>query len=205
MKDKLDNIKVLVLDVDDTGLVLKMYKDENGKNNKDGGKRIIGIFDCDEWLEYNIMNNAYKYCVAPVPLANLAQYVKNNGGLVMGLTECRNSFEYNAKYNRMRECYEGCFEHHGDLVTVDTRKLKVKVMLKLCNKYGITPDQMMFIDNSSSEVMEASESGIFAMHTTEALLRFDSMDETHINGIDVECEQTHNEQSVCYSSKSRQQ
>lgn len=176
MEKILKDIKLLLYDVDNTGLCLKMYMNDKGENDKETGKRIIGIRDDEKWLEYNIMNNAYKYCEAPKPLVNLANYVISNGGKLMGLTECRNSFEYNSKYNRMKECYAGSFEHHGDLISIDTRKLKVTIIKTLAKKYNLNYNQIMFIDDSFAEVMEAGEFDIIGMHTTEALMRFYDMD-----------------------------
>ena len=85
MVTKLNKIKALFLDVDNTALCIKMY-DYNGVNDKQHGERIIGILDDKEWMAYNIRNNAYIYCEAPKPIYNLVNYVKNNGGIIYGLT-----------------------------------------------------------------------------------------------------------------------
>ena len=79
MKERLDKIKALFLDVDNTALCLKMYNN-NGINDKENGERIIGIVDDKEWMEYNIMNNAYIYCEAPIQIYNLVKYL--TGGLL---------------------------------------------------------------------------------------------------------------------------
>ena len=182
MKDRLNKIKALFLDVDNTALCLKMYN-YNGVNDKVNGERIIGIVDDMEWMEYNIKNNAYIYCEAPKPLVNLVNYVNSNGGKIYGLTECKNSFEYNSKFDRLKECYEGNFLHHGDLISVDTRHMKVKIMQAIAERDGLKLDEIMFIDDSYYEIMESSKVGILGMHTTEALMRFDNMDDMHTNGV----------------------
>ncbi len=184
MKEKLDKIKLILIDVDNTGLCLKMYNN-NGINDKENGKRIIGVKDDMEWLRYNIFNNAYKYCEAPVPIVNVVKHVVTNGGTAMGLTECKNSFEYNAKFNRLKECYEGSFLHHGELISVDTRHIKVPVIKILAEKYNLQYDEIMFIDDSYMEVMEAGEIGVIALHTTEAMMRFATMDNLDTNGVSV--------------------
>lgn len=162
MKEKMKNIKVIFADVDNTLLRLKMY-DQNGK-------RIVGVFDSDKWLEYNIQNNAYEKCMAPKGMSNLINCLYfNQKAKVYGLTECSNSFEYNAKYNRLAECYPGVFTHHGDLISTDTRHKKIMIMNMICARDGIQPEEVMFIDDSYMEVMEAFEAGYFAMHTTEVL------------------------------------
>lgn len=182
IRDKIDNIKILFLDVDNTALCLKMY-DYEGINDKDKGNRIIGVLDDVEWLEYNIRNNAYIYCEAPKQIVNLVNYVTERGGKVYGLTECKNSFEYNSKFNRLKECYEGNFLHHGDLISVDTRHMKVKIMTSIAEREGLNPDEIMFIDDSFFEVMESHKVGILGMHTTEALMRFDDMANIHTKGV----------------------
>ncbi len=182
MITQLEKIRALFLDVDNTALCLKMY-DDNGMNNKETGKRIIGILDDKEWMEYNIRNNAYVYSEAPVPIHNLVQYVKGNGGCVYGLTECKNSFEYNAKFNRLRECYEGSFEHHGELISVHTRHDKIPVMEMIAARDSLQPEELMFIDDSYFEVMEAWKAGFLSMHTLEAMMRFDDMNDIRTNGI----------------------
>ncbi len=182
MEFKLKKIKALFLDVDNTALCLKMYNN-NGINDKENGQRIIGILDDDEWLDYNIKNNAYIYCEAPKPIYNLVNYITANGGKVYGLTECKNSFEYNSKFNRLKECYEGNFLHHGDLISVDTRHMKVKIMKAIAERDNLNLDELMFIDDSYLEIMESHKAGILGMHTTEALMRFDDMNDIHTNGI----------------------
>ena len=57
MQEKLKKIKVLFGDVDNTLLCLKMYNE--------AGKRIVGFEDANDWLKYNINNNAYIKCQAP--------------------------------------------------------------------------------------------------------------------------------------------
>ena len=183
MIDKINNIKALFLDVDNTALCLKMY-DKDGINDKEG-KRIVGIVDDKEWLRYNIRNNAYVYCEAPRQIVNLVNYIKKNGGKIYGLTECKNSFEYNAKFNRLRECYQGNFLHHGELISVNTRHDKVPVMLMIAERDNLQPEEMMFIDDSYFEIMESHEAGIIGMHTTEALMRFDDMSNIHTDGVAI--------------------
>ena len=185
MKDRIDKIKALFLDVDNTALCLKMY-DYNGINDKDKGKRIIGVLDDKEWMHYNIRNNAYIYCEAPKQIVNLVNYISNNGGKIYGLTECKNSFEYNSKFNRLKECYSGHFLHHGELISVHTRHDKVPVMLMIAERDGLSNDEIMFIDDSFFEIMESHTEGILGMHTTEALMRFDNMDNIHTKGIDTQ-------------------
>ena len=187
MRERLNKIKALFLDVDNTALCLKMY-DNNGVNDKSSGKRIIGILDDKAWMEYNIKNNAYVYCEAPRQIWNLVQYVKKNGGKVYGLTECKNSFEYNAKYNRLRECYKGSFLHHGELISVHTRHDKIPVMRAIAERDNLSLDEIMFIDDSFYEVMEAHENGMLSMHTVEAMMRFDDKDlkDIRTNGIGKE-------------------
>ena len=182
MNEKLKKIKALFLDVDNTALCLKMY-DYNGVNDKEKGERIIGIVDDMEWMQYNIKNNAYVYCEAPKPIYNLVNYVKSNGGKVYGLTECKNSFEYNAKFNRLKECYEGNFLHHGDLISVHSRHDKVPVMRMIAERDNLQLNEIMFIDDSYFEIMESHKIGILGMHTTEALMRFDDMNNISTKGI----------------------
>lgn len=185
MKQKLNKVKLILLDVDNTALCIKLY-DNNGLNDNKNGKRIIGVKDDMEWLRYNIINNAYKYCEAPLPIVNVVNYVVSNGGKAMGLTECKNSFEYNSKYNRLKECYAGSFLHHGDLISVDTRHIKIPVIKMLAEHYNLQLDEIMFIDDSYMEVMEAAAEGILAIHTTEAMMRFNSMDDFSTNGVSIE-------------------
>lgn len=184
MKAMIDNVKALFLDVDNTALCLKMY-DNNGVNDKEKGKRIIGILDDKAWMDYNIRNNAYIYCEAPIQIWNLVKYVREHGGKIYGLTECKNSFEYNAKFNRLKECYDGSFLHHGDLISVHTRHDKIPVMKAIAERDHLSLDEIMFVDDSYFEVMEAHEVGIFSMHTVEAMMRFDdeTMENTHTNGV----------------------
>lgn len=182
MINRINKIKALFLDVDNTALCLKMY-DNNGVNDKSSGKRIIGILNDKDWMEYNIRNNAYIYCEAPRQLYNLVNYITNKGGKVYGLTECKNSFEYNAKFNRLKECYDGNFLHHGDLISVHTRQDKIPVMKMIADRDNLKYDEVMFIDDSYFEIMESSEIGILGMHTTEALMRFDDMNNISTNGI----------------------
>lgn len=164
MKKKLKNIKVIFADVDNTLLCVKMY-DENKK-------RIVGFAEYNDWLKYNIFNNAYVNCSAPRGVLNLVKKLHDEGTVVYGLTECSNSFEYNAKFNRLKECYEGIFNHHGDLISIDSRHKKVLIMQMIAERDGYKPDEIMFIDDSYQEVMEAFDAGMFAMHTTEVMERF---------------------------------
>ena len=164
MKNKLNKIKMVFADVDNTLLCLKM-KDYNGK-------RTVGFSEYNDWLKYNILTNAYINCSAPKGMYNLIEALHNNGAKVYGLTECSNSFEYNSKYNRLRECYEGIFEHHGDLISIDSRHKKVLIMQLIAEKEGLDSSEIMFIDDSYSEVMEAFDKGFFSMHTTEVMERF---------------------------------
>lgn len=184
IEEKIKSIKALFLDVDNTALCLKMY-DNNGINDRENGKRIIGVKDDKEWMAYNIHNNAYQYCEAPVPIFNLVNYVRNNGGKVYGLTECTNSFEYNAKFNRLQECYKGSFLHHGELISVHTRHDKIPVMKVIAERDDLNLDEIMFIDDSYFEVMEGANEGIFSMHTLEAMMRFDDMNDMRTNGINA--------------------
>lgn len=164
MREKLDKIRVLFADVDNTLLCLKMY-DNNGK-------RIVGRLDYKDWLQYNINNNAYINCTAPKGVYNLVQQLHKQGAKIYGLSECTNSFEYNSKYNRLHECYPGVFEHHGDLISIDDRHKKVLIMKMIAERDGLAMDEIMFIDDSYSEIMEAFDAGIFSMHTTEVMERF---------------------------------
>lgn len=152
-------------------------------NDKENGKRIIGLLDNMDWLEYNIKNNAYIHCEAPLPLVNLVKIIEKNGGKVFGLTECNSSFEYNAKYNRLKECYTGSFLHHGDLISVSSRHDKVSVMKYIAERDHLDMDEIMFIDDSFFEIMEAADKGILAMHTTEALIRFYNTENFNTEGI----------------------
>ena len=164
MKDKLNKIKMVFADVDNTLLCLKL-KDYNGK-------RVIGFLEYNDWLEYNITTNAYINCVAPKGMYNLISALHNNNAKIYGLTECSNSFEYNSKYNRLKECYEGIFNHHGDLISIDSRHKKVLIMEIIAKRDGLQPNEIMFIDDSYTEVMEAFSKGFFSMHTTEVMERF---------------------------------
>lgn len=170
MKKKLDKVKVLFADVDNTLLYLKMYN-KDGKNEK-GGKRVVGLSDYTTWLKYNVNNNAYIHCKAPEGMLRLVNYLAKNNVKIYGLTECSNSFEYNAKYNRLKECYAGQFLHHGDLISVDSRHKKVMLMQMIAERDGYDMSEILFVDDSYTEVMEAYDVGILAMHTTEALIRF---------------------------------
>ena len=182
MKERLQKIKALFLDVDNTALCLKMY-DHHGMNDRENGERIIGILDDKEWMEYNIRNNAYIHCEAPRQIFNLVQAVRSNRGDVYGLTECKNSFEYNAKFNRLKECYQGNFLHHGDLISVHTRHDKVPVMKMIAARDDLQPDEIMFVDDSFYEVMEAHNEGMLGMHTVEAMMRFDDMEDMRTKGM----------------------
>lgn len=165
MESKLNKIRVLFGDVDNTLLCLKMYNDD--------GKRIVGFESADDWLKYNINSNAYIKCQAPKGVKNLIEHLCfNNGVKIYGLTECSNSFEYNSKYNRLHECYPGIFEHHGDLISTESRHKKVMIMKMIAERDHYNMDEIMFIDDSYQEVMEAFGAGMFAMHTTEVMERF---------------------------------
>ena len=164
MEKKLAKVKIFFGDVDNTLLCLKMYNEH--------GKRVVGFSEYDDWLAYNIFNNAYINCQTPKGMKNLITQLHNDGVKIYGLTECSNSFEYNSKYNRLREVYDGVFTHHGDLISIDTRKNKVKIMKMIAERENLSLDEIMFVDDSYSEIMEAFDAGIFAMHTTEAIERF---------------------------------
>lgn len=164
MNKKLAKIKMVFADVDNTLLCIKM-KDLNGH-------RTIGFSDYNEWLKYNIMTNAYVECSAPKGVYNIITALHNNGAKIYGLTECTNSFEYNSKYSRLKDCYAGIFEHHIDLISIDSRSKKVLIMKIIAERDGLDPSEIMFIDDSYSEIMEAFSQGFFAMHTTEAMERF---------------------------------
>ncbi|MCR4955647.1 MAG: hypothetical protein K6A30_03070 [Lachnospiraceae bacterium] len=165
MEKKLAKIKVFFGDVDNTLLVLKMYDEQ--------GKRMIGAVQYDDWLKYNIDHNAYQACIPPRGVYDLVNILHHKqGAKIYGLTECSNSFEYNSKYNRLHECYEGIFQHHGDLISIDSRHNKVKIMKMIAERDGYAMDEIMFIDDSYMEIMEAFEAGILSMHTTEVMERF---------------------------------
>lgn len=165
MQDKLNKIKVVFADVDNTLLCLKMYDD--------AGKRIVGFENQDDWLKFNINTNAYIRCQAPRGVKNLVDDLHFHHGVkIYGLTECSNSFEYNSKFHRLNECYPGIFEHHGDLISTETRHKKVMIMKMIAERDGYNMDEIMFIDDSYTEVMEAFAAGMFAMHTTEVMERF---------------------------------
>jgi len=164
----LEKFRLAFADVDNTLLSLHMYNN-NGVNDKDNGKRIVGVREYEDWLKYNICNNAYIHCKAPKPMHRLLTRLHTTGSKIYGLTECSNSFEYNAKYNRLRECYDGIFTNHGDLISVDSRSKKVLVMKIIAEREGVPLDQVFFVDDSYFEVMEAADAGIFAIHTTEAM------------------------------------
>lgn len=165
MEKHLKNIKLVFGDVDNTLLCIKI-------RNPDDGKRLVGFQEYNDWLKFNIFNNAYIESTAPKGMYNLIMALHDNGAKVYGLTECTNSFEYNSKFNRLMECYPGVFEHHGDLISIDSRHKKVLIMKFICERDGIDPSEVMFIDDSYSEVMEAFANGFFSMHTTEAMERF---------------------------------
>ena len=55
IKEKIDAVKALFIDVDNTALYLKMY-DYNGLNDKENGNRIVGIVEDKEWMKYNIIH-----------------------------------------------------------------------------------------------------------------------------------------------------
>lgn len=181
LEAKLNKIKALFIDVDYTALCLYMKTED--------GKRTVGFPDYDEWLKYNIFNNAYKDCEAPKGMYNIVKALHDKGVKVYGLTECSNSFEYNSKYNRLREVYPGIFNHHGDLISCDDRKRKIKIMQLIAERDNLNIEEIMFIDDSYSEVMEAFAAGIFSMHTTEALDRFG-------NGFDISDNQSDASENV---------
>ena len=161
---KLKKIKVAFFDVDNTLFCLKMYDDD--------GNRIIGVAHAEDWLRYNIMNNAYQHSIAPKAMRRLVMKLHEQGTKVYGLTECSNSFEYNSKYNRLREEYPGVFEHHGDLISTDSRHKKVFIMKTIAERDGYDLSEVLFADDSYMEVMEAFESGIFSIHTTDVMDAF---------------------------------
>ena len=164
MENKLKKVRAVFADVDNTLLYLKM-KDTNGK-------RTVGFSDYNDWLKYNIITNAYIDCFAPKGMFNIINRLHDQGAKIYGLTECSNSFEYNSKYNRLRECYPGIFNHHGDLISVDSRHKKILIMQLIAERDGLDASEILFIDDSYQEVMESFSAGFFAMHTTEALERF---------------------------------
>lgn len=165
MDKKLAKIRVFFGDVDNTLLCLKMYDDN--------GKRMVGAVEYDDWLKYNIDHNAYQNCIAPRGVYDLVNILHFEQGVkIYGLTECSNSFEYNSKYHRLAECYKGVFNHHGDLISIDSRHKKVKIMKMIAERDGYAMDEIMFIDDSYMEIMEAFEAGMLSMHTTEVMERF---------------------------------
>ena len=164
MEDKLKKIKVLFADVDQTLLLLKMYGEE--------GKRVIGFSDYEDWLKFNIFNDAYINCVAPKGVYNFVKMMHDNGVKVYGLTEASNSFEYNSKVESLKRCYKGIFKHHNDIISIDTRHKKILIMKMIAERDGLQPDEIAFIDDSYSEVMEAFDASFFSMHTTEVMERF---------------------------------
>ena len=164
MDRRLKNIKAVFADVDNTLLCLKKYDND--------GKRTVGFKEYVDWLKFNIFNNAYIDCVAPKGMFNLITELNANGVKVYGLTECSNSFEYNSKYNRLRECYPDIFLHHGDLISIDDKHKKVMIMEMIAERDSLKPDEIMFIDDSYPEIMDAFYAGFFSMHTTEVLERF---------------------------------
>lgn len=164
MKERLKKIKALFADVDNTLLCIHM-QDMNGN-------RTIGFSDYNEWLKFNIFTHAYADCTAPRGMFNLVNALKENGARIYGLTECSNSFEYNSKYMRLRDCYPDTFHHHMDLISIDARQKKCLIMQYIAERDGLSHDEIMFVDDSYSEVMQAFSQGFFAMHTTEAMERF---------------------------------
>ena len=80
--------------------------------------------------------------------------------------------EYNSKYNRLREEYPGVFEHHGDLISTDSRHKKVFIMKAIAERDGVEMNEILFSDDSYMEVMEAFEAGIFSIHTTDVMDEF---------------------------------
>ena len=168
----INNVEMAFFDVDNTLLCLKMYKDEEGRNDKETGRIIVGCHEYEDWLKYNIFNNAYVHCTAPDAIENLVMKLYKNGAKIYGLTECSNSFEYNAKFNRLKECFPEVFQHHGDLISIDSRHKKVLIMELLAERENIKPEEIMFVDDSYQEIMEAFDHGFFSMHTTEAMERY---------------------------------
>ena len=166
MRKHINNLKAVFADVDNTLLCIKLRDSE--------GKRAVGFLEYNDWLKYNINTNAYINSIAPLGMLNLINFLHDRGVKVYGLTECTNSFEYNSKYNRLRECYKGIFNHHGDLISIDSRHKKILIMQMIAERDGLNPEEIMFIDDSYHEVMEAFDAGFFSMHTTEALERFTS-------------------------------
>lgn len=165
MKKKLKGIKALFADVDNTLFCVKIYSEDS--------KRVVGFKNYEDWLRFNIFNNAYINCTAPRGVMNLVKEAHEMGIKIYGLTECTNSFEYNSKFNRLKECYpDGVFEHHGELISIDDRHKKVLIMQMIAERDGLRADEIMFIDDSYSEIMEAFDAGMFAMHTTEVMERF---------------------------------
>lgn len=161
----LRNIKAVFADVDNTLLCIKIH-------NPESGKRMVGFPEYKEWLKYNVFYDAYSDSHAPRGMFNLINALHENGAKIYGLTECSNSFEYNSKCKRLIECYPNIFNHHDDLISIDDRHKKVLVMEMICERDGLKPAEVMFIDDSYSEVMEAFSKGFFSMHTTEAMERF---------------------------------
>lgn len=164
MLEKLKKVKVVFADVDSTLLCIKLRDSD--------GKRVVGFLEYEEWLKFNINNNAYINCIAPKGMQNLISALYANGVKIYGLTECSNSFEYNSKYNRLKECYKNIFNHHGDLISIDTRHKKILIMQMIMERDELQPDEIMFIDDSYHEVVEAFDAGFLSMHTTEVLERF---------------------------------
>ena len=64
------------------------------------------------------------------------------------------------------------FEHHGDLISTESRHKKVLIMKMIAERDGYSMDEIMFIDDSYTEIMEAFGAGILSMHTTEVMERF---------------------------------
>lgn len=179
MRDKLSKIKMAFYDVDNTLLYIRMY-DNDGKNIKADGKRVIGHSSTEAWLKYNITNNAYRYCKAPKPMKNLVKYLDElySGDRKIkqwALTECSNSFEQESKYQCVKREYNNVFRTHTDVISIDHRSKKVFIMQTIAEQHGLRPDEILFIDDSYTEVMQAFDAGFVTMHTTEALIRFADM------------------------------
>ena len=58
----------------------------------------------------------------------------------------------------------------------------------IAERDNLNMDEIMFIDDSFLEIMEAHNIGILSMHTTEALLRFDDMSNISTKGIGKQSE-----------------
>lgn len=64
------------------------------------------------------------------------------------------------------------FEHHGDLISTDSRHKKVFIMKAIAERDGVEMNEILFSDDSYMEVMEAFEAGIFSIHTTDVMDEF---------------------------------